>query len=200
VRVLLVLTLGLLLVGQAISQSGNDEPAVGKFLVASRKLRDPNFAEAVVLLIQHEARGSAGLIINRPTEMPISTALKEMKAAEKRQDPVYAGGPVSPGAVLALVRSRPKPEDAQRLFGDVYSLAGKASLERLLGSGVKRNELRIYIGYAGWSPGQLEAEIEAEAWHVMNADAGAVFDADPDSVWPRLIGRAGTRLAFRRTK
>jgi putative transcriptional regulator len=176
------------------SQGRVTQVAPGKFLVAARKLNDPNFAETVVLLIQHDASSTAGLIINRATRLPVSAAFKDLKAAQERSDRVYIGGPVGRTGILMLVRSRIKRDDLKHVFADVYLANEKAAVERALASGMK--DLRVFAGYSGWGQGQLEAEIASDAWHVTSGDADAVFDPDPSSMWRRLIQQTELRFAW----
>src|SRR5229473_181495 len=99
--------------------------AAGKFLVASRDLLDPNFAETVVLLLRYEEDGVLGLIVNRRTRVPISRAFPDLPESVKgRSDPLYTGGPVRPMAALALLRSRARPEGAEPVFADVSMVSG----------------------------------------------------------------------------
>ena len=173
-----------------------DDLAVGKFLVASRDLGDPNFAKTVILLVRYtEDQGAVGLVVNRATDVPISRVFQELKEAKGRTDPVYVGGPVELNSVLALLKTANKPENATRVFGDVYLISNKDSLKATLASGVEASVFHAYVGYAGWSSGQLQHEVELGAWHIMPADAATVFHSDPDSVWPRLIRRTETQVA-----
>ena len=173
-----------------------DALAPGMFLVASRDLGDPNFAHAVVLLVHYDdENGAMGLIINRPTDVPLSRVFSELKEAKDRADTIYIGGPVETGSVLALLKSASKPKDAERVFGDIYLVSSKTLLERSLAAGIEANQLHAYLGYAGWGREQLEHEVELGAWHVIPADSGNVFHSDPDSVWPRLIRRTEVRIA-----
>lgn len=168
--------------------------ATGKFLVASRELGDPNFAEAVVLLVHYdEETGAMGIIVNRRSDLPLSRVFHDLKEAKDNSDTIYVGGPVEPGGVLALLKASSKPEDAERVFGDVYLISTKALFAKALAD--KSVSFRAYLGYAGWGPGQLEHEIALGAWHILPAAAGEVFHSDPDSVWPRLIKRTETRIA-----
>jgi putative AlgH/UPF0301 family transcriptional regulator len=170
--------------------------APGKFLVAGRELGDPNFAEAVVLLVRYdEEQGAMGLIINRRTDVPISRLLHELKGAKGRTDLAYIGGPVEPGDVLALLKTNAKSEESQRIFGDVQLVSTKSLLEKILAGRAESNTFHVYLGYAGWGAGQLEHEVELGAWHVVPPDAAMVFDADPDSVWQRLVRRTELRIA-----
>jgi putative transcriptional regulator len=178
-----------------------DKLAPGMFLVASRDLGDPNFARAVVLLVHYDDEsGALGLIINRQTDVPLSRVFAELKEAKDRVDPIYVGGPVETGSVLALLKSGSKPKDAERVFGDVYLISSKALLEKTLAAGVEATQFHAYLGYAGWGREQLEHEVELGAWHVLPADAGNVFHSDPDSVWQRLIRRTEVRIARRHSE
>jgi putative transcriptional regulator len=173
-----------------------DDLAVGRLLVASRDLGDPNFAKTVILLVHYsEGQGAVGLVINKRSDVPISRVLNDLKEASGRNDPVYIGGPVELNSVLALLKSASKPEGAEKIFGDVYLIANKDLLTRTLASSAEASGFHTYIGYAGWGAGQLEHEVEQGAWHILRADAGTVFHADPDSVWPRLIRRTETQIA-----
>jgi putative transcriptional regulator len=173
-----------------------DKLAPGMFLVASRDLGDPNFARAVVLLVHYDdENGAMGLIVNRQTDVPLSRIFEDLKEAKGRADPIYVGGPVETGTVLALLKSATKPKDAERVFGDVYLVSSKTLLEKTLAAGIEASQFHAYLGYAGWGREQLEHEVELGAWHVFAADAGNVFHSDSDSVWPRLIRRTEARIA-----
>jgi putative AlgH/UPF0301 family transcriptional regulator len=170
--------------------------AAGNFLVSSRGLGDPNFSETVVLLLRYDdEQGAMGLIVNRRGEVPLSRVFQDMKQAKGRTDLAYLGGPVEPDNVLALLKSSAKLEDAQRVFASVYLITGKELLEKTLADKAEPGVFHVFLGYAGWGPGQLEHEVELGAWHILPPDAASVFDAEPDSVWPRLIRRTELRIA-----
>src|SRR5262249_38300799 len=128
--------------------------AKGKFLVASRRLGDPNFAETVVLLIEYGDSGAMGVVINRPTEAPLATLLPEVKGLQQT-DAVYLGGPVGRNQMIILVRSGNQPQESLQVFADVYTIAGRAALQQLIDQVGKSAKFRAYLGYAGWAPGQL---------------------------------------------
>jgi putative transcriptional regulator len=167
----------------------------GKLLVASRDLPDPNFAKTVVLLVQYDADGVVGLIVNRRSKIPISRVLDDVDGAKGRPDPVYAGGPVGRTQVLALLRSRSKPDDAKSVFQDIYLVSTKELLQKTFASTIESNMLHIYLGYSGWTEPQLENEVDLGAWYIFRGDAAAVFDSDPDSLWSRLIRETELRIA-----
>lgn len=163
--------------------------ATGKFLVASRRLGDPNFVETVILLIAYDDKGAMGVVINRPTEARLSTLLSEVKGLQQRTDVVYLGGPVGRSQMLILARSNGQVEQSLRVFEDVYTIAGQQMLERLIHEVGAHAKFRAYLGYAGWGAGQLEREIAQGGWHVVPADAATVFDKPPAEIWPELIRR-----------
>jgi len=165
----------------------DDELAQGKLLVADRRLRDPNFAETVVLIITYDEDGAIGLILNREGEVPVSRLLKGVKDAAKMTDLAFEGGPVEPKSVLTLFRSRTPQPRARRIGGEVYAILEQTLLDEILANGAGRDQLRFYLGFANWAPGQLEAELDAGAWRVFPGSAGAIFDPDPDSLWDRLV-------------
>ena len=175
----------------------SDDIAVGKLLVASRDLGDPNFAKTVILLVRYDdEKGAVGLVINKRTDVPISRVFRDLKEAKGRGDPIYIGGPVELNTVMALLKTGNKPEGATRVFGDVYLISDKDLLTQTLASKAEATVFHTYVGYAGWGPGQLEHEVQLGAWHIMRGDAAAVFHADPDALWDRLIQRTETNIAL----
>ena len=172
-----------------------EELAEGKLLVAVRGSPDPYFAESVILLARYEERNAVGVIINRRIKVSISRALPGMKGANNRTDPVYDGGPVGRTGVLALLRSPKPPQEAGRIFADVYLVSSRSLLESTLAAGTAPDRFRVYLGYCGWGAGQLEREVERGLWYILPANARTVFDNDPNSVWSRLIERREEKLA-----
>jgi putative transcriptional regulator len=163
--------------------------AKGRFLVAARRLKDPNFHKTVILLIRYGADGASGLVINRPLKVKISAVMPEIKELEQRKENLYLGGPVEPNKVLLLLKSAKTPEDSMPVFGDVYISSSRKELRRMITKTDKDERFRIYAGYAGWAPKQLESECYRGDWHVLSADAGTLFDKKPSEVWQELIQR-----------
>jgi putative transcriptional regulator len=171
--------------------------AKGKFLVASRRLGDPNFAETVVLLIAYNQQGAMGVVINRPAETPLSTLLPNVEGLRERADEVFLGGPVGRNQLLILARVPRQPEESQPVFADVYTIADQSVLERLIQERGADMKFRAYVGYAGWGAGQLDFEMSQGGWHVTPADASTVFDKPPSDIWPDLIRRGEAQWVLR---
>jgi putative transcriptional regulator len=180
----------LLVQGHATAQ----DLATGKILVARRHMSDPNFAQTVILLVQHDEKGTVGLIVNRPTKIPLSRLAKEFEGVKGRSEPLYLGGPMERSGVMALVRSHKKPEDAKAVFADVYMISVKETLERAIAAATS-SRLHLYLGYAGWDAGQLEWELGMDAWDVLPPNAGMVFDPHPETLWNRLVERENLQNA-----
>lgn len=168
---------------------------VGDLLVATEKLGDPNFAESVVLIVQRdEDGGTVGVIINRRSEIPLSRVFPRIKDAGS--DPVFVGGPVSLTAVQALLRLPEQTEDVTHVAGDVYATGSKQVIEKSVREHAAASKFRLYLGYAGWAPGQLEAEMQLGAWSVLTNRPRVIFDDDPDSLWSRLTHEAHMQIAL----
>jgi putative transcriptional regulator len=179
----------LLLYGAAAGPSPDRDPArlkPGLFLYAAPGIADPRFAEAVVLLVRHGPDGSMGLVVNRPTDMPLGDALKEVGEARGSSLKVYWGGPVQPEAILALVRTRSPSPGAQTVVPDVQLTGDLADVRSALKGQEARDHLRVYTGYTGWAAGQLVLEMRAGVWVLDKADAPSVFAPDPSKLWPRV--------------
>jgi len=173
-----------------------DNLAVGKLLVTPRESPDPAFAESVILLVHYDHESAVGLMINRRTTIPLSRALRNLKGAGQRSDPAYIGGPVETDGAMALVRSSAKPESAAQVLEKIYLIPSRPALEGTLAGGRSADDLRVYVGYCGWGPGQLDNEMRLGAWYILEGNGALVFDPDPDTVWSRLIARSETRVAL----
>jgi putative transcriptional regulator len=171
-------------------------PAKGVFLVAKRGMADPRFQRSVVLLLAHSDNGTLGLIINRPTDVPLSQVLPDLHAPNAEQHALFFGGPVGMDMLIFLTRSGVPPEHARQVMNDVYFSVDRETLEQLLTTRKARSELRLYIGHSGWGPGQLAAEIARGDWLLARADSATVFDKDLQTIWPQLIDRPSTPGRF----
>jgi len=167
----------------------------GKLLVASRELGDPHFVHTVVLLVHYDAQGVVGLVLNRRTEVPLSRVFENVKQAKDRTDPVYLGGPVEMPSVFALLQSPAKVEGADHIFGEVYMISDKPLFEKSLSTQRDPHQFHVYLGYAGWSNEQLKKEVELGAWFIFPGDATTIFNSDPESLWPKMIGKTELEMA-----
>lgn len=166
--------------------SGHARLARGKFLVANRSLVDPTFAEAVILLVDYDDNGALGVVVNRPTEVPLVAALPEVKELRERPDRIYLGGPVSRDRMVLLVRTHAQPPQSVEVFEHVFATGSLTTLRRSLG---KKDAVRAYAGYTGWGPGQLEAEVDRGDWLIGPADSKAIFDDPASDIWSRFVER-----------
>lgn len=177
-----------------LAQYAGANLAVGKLLVSKPNMGDPNFAQSVVLIVEYDSdKGALGVILNRRTKTPLSKLFPQLKGAT--DDPVYEGGPVETNTAQALLRSKTKPPDGKLVFGDVYATGNKDAIEASIASGAAPDRFRLYVGYGGWSTGQLEHEIELGGWSVLRGNPGIAFDDDPDSLWTRMQHDADTSIA-----
>jgi putative transcriptional regulator len=168
---------------------------VGKLLVASPDLGDPNFAKTVILLIHCDDKGVVGLILNRRTDVALSRVLEGLQGTKDRSDPAYLGGPVDVPAVFALLQSPVKVEGADHIFGGVYLISTKTLFEQTIAARPDPQVFHVYLGDAGWTNDQLRKEVELGAWFIFPADTGAVFNSDPDSLWPQMIRKTELKFA-----
>lgn len=160
----------------------------GKFLVAGRTLRDPNFSRTVVLLLEHDDSGALGLVVNRPTDITLASVLPDVDELGGRPDLLYLGGPVSRDHLVLLIRSDTAPEGSKAVLDDVFVSANLDTLRALVGA-AGAEPFHAYAGYAGWAAGQLEGEVSRGDWHIAPADAETVFEQRAEDVWPDLIRR-----------
>ena len=152
---------------------------IGKLLVATPSLSDPNFYRTVILLLQHDDEGALGVVLNRPSTEPLEAHLPDW--APKSDPPiVFVGGPVAPEVAIGIVVGDEGSEPT-----DVSGLM-LIDLER--GAEHVVSPVRVYSGYAGWAVGQLELEIAEGAWYVVDAEAGDPL-LDPHSMWSAILGR-----------
>jgi putative transcriptional regulator len=167
-------------------------PANGLFLVAKPSLSDPNFTRTVVLVTQAEDASTVGVIINRPISREPSQILPPEFAARNYRDLVYSGGPVMRQAIFALFRSETTPAaTAFHVLKNVYLTAHADNIKRLLASPSAR--YRLYAGFSGWAPNQLQSEFMRDGWYVLPADEAMAFRKSTEGLWEELVERAASR-------
>ena len=174
---------------------GAEDMANAVFLIANPGLQDPNFRETVVLVTHPREGAPWGVIINRPLDHRLSEVFTEFETLKNRKDVLFFGGPVARDGLVFLVRSLKPPPRAVPVLRDVYFISDIDWIEGLLQRPEPTRGLRVYSGYSGWAPGQLQSEIARGGWHVLPADADTVFDSDTARIWPELIKRAAARQA-----
>ncbi len=165
-----------------------DRPDKGVFLVASEDMVDSWFRQSVVFLVTHGEEGTLGLIINRPTRVAMSEVLPELRGTGVNQHRLFWGGPVAMERALFLTRSRIRLGQAEHIIDDIYASADRDMLQEMLDSDKANDQLRLYVGHAGWAPGQLDAEIAEGAWYLFKANAATVFHDKPETIWREFIG------------
>lgn len=180
-----------LLLALACAVSAQEPPAVanGVFLVARPELTDPNFAQTVVLVtLPPGAAGAAtGVIVNRPLGRKLSEFLPDAANLPPDTDALYGGGPVERTHLFMLVRSPVAPPDSFQVLADVYLTASPEVLKEVLAGARADAMVRVYAGYAGWAPRQLQAEVAQGSWWLVPADAARIFTAQPEALWEELV-------------
>lgn len=164
-------------------------PANGLFLVAKPALQDPNFARTVVLVSQTEDGGTVGVIVNRPTTLKLSDFLSKEFDTSNYRDPIYFGGPVMRQALVVMFRSETVPAAAAfHVLKGVYMTMHPDNIEGLLANPAAR--YRVYAGFSGWAPRQLQSELMRDGWYFLPADEATVFRESADGLWEELVERA----------
>jgi putative transcriptional regulator len=183
----------------------------GRLLVANPAMPDPNFHRTVVLVLAHQEDGALGVVLNRPSELDVDSPLPRWERLVADPPVVFVGGPVAPGAAICLARVPDPPPEApdgaeHHPSADHEGLGGWVPLVGQLGTldlerdpadlSITVDAIRVFAGYAGWGPGQLEGEIDAGAWFVVVAEAGDALSGNPAQLWKGVLRRQGGRLAL----
>jgi len=166
-------------------------PFQGKLLVAAPRLLDPNFARSVVLVLAHSDQGAVGLVLNRPTMTQVSSPLPEWEDLASAPAVVFVGGPVSEGSIC-LAQVKPQVSVPEAGYLPLQGTLGTVDLEAdpaFVGPWIEK--LRIFAGYGGWGPGQLESEIQENGWLHCPADPDLIFGSDTDSKYARALRKIG---------
>jgi putative transcriptional regulator len=164
---------------------GGMESLRGRLLLAGPGLLDPNFFRSVVLVLEHSEEGAVGIVLNRPTDLPVEDVLAPWASTVSTPPVVFVGGPVAPGTAIALGRSR-----------DVEPLLGAFGMVDLDEDPGRWHDVRLFSGYSGWGPGQLELELAEDAWLVLEPRPEDVATAAVDDLWSRVLARQPGPLAL----
>jgi putative transcriptional regulator len=165
-----------------------NEPAIGRLLVANRQV-EGFFGESVIVLVDHGAHGSLGLIVNRPVEVTLAELLPDLEPARSHHENAWLGGPVAPDQLLLLIRARAAPPGSAPVLDGLHVSGDQNTLRALLDEPARGVEFRAYVGYAGWAPGQLASELARGDWTLAPGDAASVFARDPSGLWEKLLRR-----------
>jgi putative transcriptional regulator len=195
------------------------DPLAGRLLVATPVIGDPNFHRSVVFLLDHTDTGALGVVINRPTDVGLRDSLPGWAELATAPDVVFVGGPVEQAGAIGLGRIAPgTPIEGSPAGGDVEDeedededdgpwspvLSAFATVGPLATVDLTRDPrdvhgidaLRVFVGYAGWGPGQLEGELGQEAWIVADPRPADLWSADPEGLWERVLRRQGGTTAW----
>ncbi|MGH9892099.1 MAG: YqgE/AlgH family protein [bacterium] len=157
----------------------------GQLLVAAPLLRDPNFYRTVVLILRHDEDGAMGVVLNRPSAERAAGYLPEWEEQLEPEATVFVGGPVQPEVAIGFSR----PSLLSKPDTGLVDLANPSQ-------SYDNGPIRVFAGYAGWGPEQLEAELDESAWIVLPPDWGDLFTDEPKGLWSRVLARQGGRLAM----
>ncbi len=165
----------------------------GQLLVAGPALVDPSFRRTVVLVGEHGDEGAMGVVLNRVSATLVSEAVPPIAPLTGPDEPVYLGGPVQPQAVVVLADFADVEQAEVVVVDNIGFLPGEIEDAAALGD---LRGIRVFAGYAGWGPGQLEHELVEGAWIVVAARGADVFTPAPDSLWSDVLRREGGPLAI----
>jgi putative transcriptional regulator len=193
---LVVLSALAVLTGATAGRSAETRPRIrslaGELLVATAEMRDPRFAQTVIYMVRHDPNGALGLVVNRPAgEVPLAKLLEQMQieaAGATGTVRLHRGGPVE-GLRVFVLHTDDYRSDSTIAVKDDISLSVEPDILEAIAAGKGPRRRLVVLGYAGWAPGQLEAEIEAGAWVRASADEATLFDEDYDEKWKRALAR-----------
>lgn len=172
---------------------GMDDSLRGKLLVASPALVDPNFARAVVLITEHNDEGAMGIVLDKPSDALVGEVVPQLADAAGPDAPIYVGGPVQPSAIVVLAEFSDPEAAAWIVVADVGFASADLDTADL---GAVTRRARVYAGYSGWGPGQLEAEMELDSWIIEPPLPAELFPDAPDTLWNDVLARKGGQYAL----
>jgi putative transcriptional regulator len=164
----------------------------GQLLIAGPGLVDPNFRRTVVLVGEHSEDGALGVVLNRASEATVEEAVPELSVLVDSSDQLHIGGPVQPSAIVVLADFVEPDRAAALVLGSVGFLPSEVEPEEL----GELRQARVFAGYAGWGPGQLDDELDEGSWIVEPALLEDVFTGDPNDLWSQVLRRKGGPFEF----
>ena len=165
----------------------------GQLLVAGPNLLDPNFHRTVVLVVEHDEDGAMGLVLNRPSPIPADQAIPELASALEPEETLWVGGPVQSTSVVVLADFGDSAMSSMEVQGELGLVLPDSDLDEV-GESVRR--ARAFLGYAGWGPGQLDAEVARGDWIAAELTREDAFTDAPDRLWGAVLGRKGGQYAL----
>lgn len=173
----------------------NGDTLTGRLLVAAPALSGSTFERAVILMLSHDDDGALGVMVNKPTEVPVRDVLPNWTSVVSSPDVVFRGGPVSLDSALGLVSigSYEEPLGVRRVRDHLGVVDLDTPIE-VVQSAVAA--MRVFAGYAGWSPNQVEGEIDEGSWYVVDSEPGDAFQFEADDLWRDVLRRQPEPLSL----
>jgi putative transcriptional regulator len=170
------------------------ESLEGRLLVAAPTMYDSNFDRTVVLVLEHSGEGALGLVLNRPSDDDVFSALPRWDSLAAEPAVIFSGGPVSPGAAICLARAEgAEVEGWKPLFDGLGTVDLDLDPADL---GVAIQKVRVFAGYSGWGPGQLDAEVDQGGWFVLDRLPSDALSGEPETLWEAVLRRQEGNLAL----
>ncbi|HEX3452548.1 MAG TPA: YqgE/AlgH family protein [Solirubrobacteraceae bacterium] len=176
-----------------VASEAMDESLAGQLLLASPALLDPNFERTVVLIAMHGVEGAMGVVLNRPSDSTVAVAAPQLEQAISDSEPIYVGGPVQPDSIVLLAEFIDPAPAGVLVLGRIGFPAPDADLDELAQA---TDRVRAFAGFAGWTEGQLEEEIDRGDWIAQPALPEDVFTDASDELWSRALTRMGGSYAL----
>ena len=160
----------------------------GRLLISTPMLRDGVFNNTVVYLLAHSIEGSLGVVLNQPSDEPVGTTMSDWSALASPPRDLFVGGPVAEDTLIGVSVTTVGGEGFARVPGPLDCHTMDLEVDSALAATHVTN-LRIFAGYAGWGPGQVQSEIDAGGWFVAEAYLGDVFSPEPEALWEQVLSR-----------
>lgn len=160
----------------------------GQLLIATPGLRDPNFARTVIAIAGHDDDGALGVILNRRAETSVSETVPDLADIVDTDERLHLGGPVQDDSIVVMAEFEDPDEAHLLITGAIGLVSERTQIDRLAELPGRR---RAFAGYAGWSPGQLDAEVERDDWFLCDALPDDLFSENPDELWSQVLDRMG---------
>jgi putative transcriptional regulator len=160
----------------------------GRLLVANPAMGDDNFVRTVVLVVEHNDEGAMGIVLNREADTGLDEAVPDLVGVPGIEDTMHVGGPVQPQTVILVAEFTDPDSDTPLVVGSVGVVGAETDLDELPAAIIRG---RAFAGYAGWGPGQLEEELEQEAWFTVAPLPDDLLADEPDELWSAVLSRKG---------